>query len=115
MVLLLAWSLPFVFMGGSVFGFDALFAAVAAAFVFGTWIVVLIPLYLFVPLRSSFWRWPKCTICGAVSGAAIMVVIGNGMEPQILFVYAGLAAMAGGVTCLFASLTRYRFQCEKGP
>ena len=48
------------------------FALIFGKFVFGTWLFVLLPLYLFVPLRSVLWRWPVCTACGAVCGALIL-------------------------------------------
>src|SRR5260370_30541600 len=37
------------------------------------WLLLLVPLYLFVPSSSSLWRWPVCTICGAVAGYLIML------------------------------------------
>jgi hypothetical protein len=47
------------------------FAVASAQFIFGTWLVLLLPLYLFVPFRSILWRWPICTLCGALGGAFV--------------------------------------------
>src|SRR3954469_20320442 len=50
----------------------AVIAGYSAAFVLATWLVALVPLYLFVPRRSFLWRWPVCTTCGAAAGGLIM-------------------------------------------
>ena len=42
------------------------------AFVFATWLFLLLPLYLFLPRTSFLWRWPVCTLCGALAGPAIV-------------------------------------------
>jgi hypothetical protein len=96
-------------------GFYAFYAAIAGTFIFGTWLVILIPLYLLVPLRSPLWHWLVCTICGVLSGALIMFVICRVSSPQAVDwpSYVVLAAIVGGVTCLFASLTRRRFQYDR--
>jgi len=90
-------------------------ALVSGVLIFGTWLFVLLPLYLLVPLRSPLWEWPICTICGAISGALIMAVLGVGALPATVSweTYVGFCvggAVAGGVTCLFGSLTRRCFQ-----
>src|SRR6266403_2447603 len=46
-----------------------------AWFIIPVWILVLIPLYLFVPLSSPLWRWPVCTACGATAGFLIMALV----------------------------------------
>jgi hypothetical protein len=92
-------------------GYYAMFGAVAGAFIFGTWLVLLIPLYALVPVRSMLWRWPVSITCGAVSGATIMSVICHLNSPQADWKGPTLlAAIAGGITCLFASLTRKWFR-----
>src|SRR5689334_21204406 len=45
-----------------------------AWFIVPVWVVSLIPLYLFVPLRSILWQWPVCSACGALAGFLIMTV-----------------------------------------
>lgn len=73
-------------------------------FVFATWLLIFVPIYLFVPMQSVLWRWPVCTLCGAAAGAAIMCWLG-----AVGIIGGGVV---GGVTCLFASLTRRRFLLE---
>ena len=79
---------------------------VSSPFVFGSWLLIFVPIYLFVPSRSILWRWPVCMLCGAVAGAVIMYALGLGSEPA----FSISAAVVGGVTCLFASLTRRHFK-----
>ena len=84
-------------------------AVYSAALVFGTWLLALLPLYLVVPPHSPLWRWPICTCCGALAGAAIMFAFsGRPPHDDIL-----LAAITAGITCLFGSLTAHRFQYEQ--
>jgi hypothetical protein len=96
-------------------GYFAIFAVVSAIFIFGTWFVALLPLYLLVPLHSILWRWHVCTVCGFTAGAAIMLVFGRIMSPPQVdsWPYVILAGIVGGVTCLFASLTRHRFHYDR--
>lgn len=94
-------------------GFYFAFGVVAGAFIFGTWLVVLIPLYLFVPSRSALWHWPILTTCGAISAGSIMFAFCRLISPQANWTAeTSFAAIAGASTCLFASLTRKRF-CRK--
>ena len=86
------------------------FAAISAAFVFATWLVALVPLYLFVPRRSFLWHWPICTICGAAAGAFIMFgFYGYDSRDSFSPVAITLASIVGGTTCLFGALTADRF------
>ena len=96
-------------------GYFAIFAVVSAIFIFGTWSLALLPLYILVPLHSILWRWPVCTICGFTAGAAIILVIGRmSSSPQAhVWPYVLLAGIVGGVTCLFGSLTRHRFHYHR--
>ena len=88
----------------------AFIAAYSAAFVFATWLIVLLPLYLFVPLRSFLWRWPVCTVCGAAAGALIMFGFYGPNSPDTFSTVAIiLASIVGGITCLFGALTADRF------
>jgi hypothetical protein len=75
------------------------------------WLFALLPLYIFVPLRSSLWRWYLCTPCGALAGAAIMLWY---LHFRVwvwddVLVAVAMGAIPGGVTCLFGSLTVRRF------
>jgi hypothetical protein len=87
----------------------------ASIMIFCVWLVVGMPLYLLIPIRSPLWRWPICTICGAIGGAAIMLVVGRAVlsssEPWGDYVRPSIvAAGVGWITCFFASLTRRYFQ-----
>jgi hypothetical protein len=86
-----------------------------AGLIFVTWFIVLLPLYSLVPLKSRLWKWPICTICGVLSGALIMAIFSRISSPATVhsdqFVGpCALAGIVGGVTCLFGSLTKHRFQ-----
>ena len=76
-------------------------------FVFATWLVLLLPLYLFVPHSSFLWRWPVCTVCGALTGSAIVFAcygpdsFGRADFPTLIL----LGAVTGAATCLFGSLS----------
>ncbi|MEO7319390.1 MAG: hypothetical protein ABIZ56_10415 [Chthoniobacteraceae bacterium] len=88
----------------------AFIAAYSAAFIFATWLVALLPLYLFVPQLSFLWRWPVCTICGAAAGGLIMFgFYGPNSTDSFSNVAIILASIVGGITCLFAALTADRF------
>jgi hypothetical protein len=92
----------------------AVMSAVAFVFVLATWLVALVPLYLFVPLRSLLWHWFICTLCGGIAGAAIMFAFhglsfrGSGAISMVI-----LAAITGAATCLFGALTAARFHRPK--
>ena len=86
----------------------------ASYFIIPVWLLVLIPLYLFVPPSSVLWHWRVCTTCGVVSGLIIVGCVFRGLpgvgnlsiESWSFFV---MAAITGGVTCLIGALTRERF------
>lgn len=88
----------------------AFIATYSVAFVFATWLVVLLPLYFLVPSRSVLWRWPICTFCGAIAGALIMFGFygPNPLDSGSMLMIV-LAAATGGATCLFGALTTHRF------
>ena len=88
---------------------------VAGVFIFPVWLFLLLPLYLFVPERSVFWRWPVCTLCGTAGGGAIMFAFCafafreiTGSLPLV-----ALAALAGAATCLFGAWTRSKFRFRR--
>jgi hypothetical protein len=45
---------------------------VMAYFVVPVWLLLLIPLYLFVPTSSALWRLPVCSACGVAAGLVIV-------------------------------------------
>ena len=86
-----------------------------ALFIIPIWVLVLIPLYLFVPLSSPLWRWPICTACGATAGFVIMASVFIASDSSSSWSYGawqfcGIAALVGGATCLVGSLTRHVFK-----
>lgn len=78
-------------------------------FALPVWLIALLPLSLFLPYSSVLWRWPVCTVCGAIAGAIVVALVfpflGQGIPPEIWFFYS-LGAVVGGVTCLAGSLIR---------
>jgi hypothetical protein len=46
-----------------------------AYFIPPVWALILIPLYLFIPSSSMLWRWPICTLFGAVAGFLIVSLV----------------------------------------
>jgi hypothetical protein len=96
-------------------------------FTLPVWLLLLVPLYLFVPSSSVLWRLPVCTLCGAASGYLILLgfcvfasggptlrpVSGHTTVHSLLtgpwFLYL-VAAVIGGVTCFFGALTGARFK-----
>jgi len=91
--------------------FPALIAPFATSLIFGTWLLVVLPLVLFVRPRSVFWSWLPCALCGALACAAI-VTPWVATDPNRSFFWV-LAAVSGGQTCLIASLTRHRFMYDR--
>ena len=80
-------------------------------FVIPVWLVVLVPLYLFVPHSWPLWRWSICTALGAISGMCIVLAFLSrpGVNPpQNMLSWYILAAVIGGTTCLVGSLIRAR-------
>ena len=84
-------------------------------FILPVWLVVLLPLYFFVPRSSSLWRWPICTACGCAAGLLIVGVVFPlprlNSDLSLWMPYA-LGAIVGGVACLTGSLTCHRFQAR---
>ena len=80
-------------------------------FVFGTWLLVLWPLYVFVPLRFPLWHWPVCTLCGATAGFVLMALFLGRVPPptEPAFPLLTIAVLAGGCTCLLGALTAPHF------
>ena len=89
------------------------FSVAIWVFALPVWLVVLLPLSLFLPVSSALWRWPICAACGAIAGALVVALIfpppAQGVVIQIWFPYI-LGAIVGGVTCLAGSLIRKRME-----
>jgi hypothetical protein len=108
--LLLVWSTV---TGRSVSSSDLLgvplVTLAALVIVAPVWFLLLVPLYCLVPRGSVLWHWPICTACGVVAGAAIATYLSG--EPRSSFT--ALAAVTGGATCLFGSLSRHYFHAGR--
>jgi hypothetical protein len=94
---------------------DPVYLAIGSfPFVFVPWLIVFVPLYLFVPLRSFLWWWPVCTACGTTFGGVVMYLLSqphpqDGDSP----LFTSWAAMTAGILCLFASLTMPKYHYTK--
>jgi len=114
-VLLLAVPIAYgVAVGGADAGHPSIFLHVAISILTGlvllTWLIVFLPIYLFMPTRSPLWRWHIATPLGFVAGVVILAVVWNLIESSNPGGYFSLrAGIIGAVTCLTASLTRDRF------
>ncbi len=93
-------------------------------FVSVVWFAVLLPLYHEVPLTSPFWRWPICTLVGAISGWVVMDVFfaistphvaGSSDWVRIIFLNPlnWYAALCGGSIGLFGGLTAKYFYANR--
>jgi hypothetical protein len=90
--------------------YEKIVVMASLALVSAAWLVGLLPLYLLVPPRSWLWRWYVFTPCGALAAAVAMHAFCHHVWPRGGWDwFAAPAAFAGGVTCLFASLTSRRF------
>lgn len=81
-----------------------------ARFVFPAWPLMFLPLYMLLPSAAPLWKWPAFTALGAFCSIVIISItyriIGPVFPPHLIVIS---AAIIGGVTCLFASLTRHWF------
>lgn len=75
--------------------------------VLATWLLILLPLYLFVPRDWLLWRWPICTLCGALVGWLNMFGLSGFSLRDVPLLY--LASAIGAATGLVASLTAKHF------
>jgi len=78
----------------------AMMSVYATAFVFSTWITVLLPVHFFAQQNSPLRRWPIYTLLGVLSGAGVMICF-LGIRyslsvTSMLFV----ASFCGAITCL---------------
>jgi hypothetical protein len=80
-----------------------------------TWLLALVPLYLFVPTSSVLWRPAVCTPCGAVAGIVIAWPFFHpmwGVDSADFAIWNPfiLAAIVGGITRFTGAVTRDRFK-----
>ena len=79
------------------------------------WLVVLMPLYLFLPRESALWQARFATPLGAAAGGLLVVglfaLTGAWKEDNLFFgLYALTGAITGGTACYAATknVSRYR-------
>jgi hypothetical protein len=84
----------------------------SVSFILPVWLLLLVPLYFFVPRSWPLWRWPICTALGALAGISIIAIFLSRPDvnpPESISSWYVLAAIIGGVTCFVGSVTRERF------
>ncbi|SRR6266545_546734 len=79
-------------------------------FIAPVWLVVLAPLYFFVPRSSWLWRPYICTSLGAVGGLISVVVYTDANFDYYMASFYAVAAVVGAVTCFIGAMTRDRFK-----
>ena len=94
-------------------------AAGGGVFTLGIWILALLPLYLFFPIKSRFWPYLIYTFGGAAAWPMIIFSIDflgfPGISYEGVRVFAPFGGIVGCFSCLFGSLTKYRFQLRRSP
>jgi hypothetical protein len=79
-----------------------------AYFVVPVWLVLLLPLYVFVPRTSRLWSPGYCSVFGALSGALIISAffwLGGGVGFPLFGIFLFIAILVGASTCLFGAMT----------
>ena len=94
---------------GELAGNVAVFAVAMAVFILPTWILILLPLFLFTKKESFIWNYFFCPFLGIFIACSIIYIFGRINSPQadpkpILI----LAAIAGGSTGIVAAFSRHR-------
>jgi hypothetical protein len=115
-----AWS-----NGSNPFVAWLLVAYVSAFVVFGTWLVVALPMALFVPDRSAFWKPGVLTVVGVVAGPLVLLAIAvyslyqnPTISNPMAYILTGVAfpgipsAIIGGVTGAVASHLHARLKTK---
>ena len=85
----------------------------SVSFILPVWLLLLVPLYFFIPRSSPLWRLPVCTVLGALAGVCIVAIFLSRPDvnpPESILSWYILAAVIGGVTCFVGSTTRDRFR-----
>lgn len=99
---------------------------VSGFFVFVPWLMILAPVFRYLPLNSVIWWWPLSTVFGALSGVVILCgfwLLFGGFPPgptlleimtaviqKVILQPANLLpALCGAVIGLFAGLMKERF------
>ena len=86
---------------------------ISALLVLPVWLLLLLPLYVFVPRTSVLWHWALATPIGCIVGALLLVAYsGFGFPPNTPGPLLPVAAVVGAATCLFGSLTAPYFHAR---
>jgi hypothetical protein len=81
-------------------------------FVLPIWLFVLLPLYVLLPRSSRLWHPALCTVCGAITGAAILsayFALAAGGAFDLLYIFLPIGVVVGGVTCFVGAATARYF------
>ena len=83
-------------------------ALILAQFTVPVWLLVLLPLAIWLPPASRLWHPLVAGVLGALAGALILSVVLFvwSREGYLVWIYAPFGALVGGVTTLIGSLTR---------
>jgi hypothetical protein len=82
-------------------------------FILPSWLLLFLPLYIFIPHSSMLWRWPICTSFGVLAGVAIFLAVVGASDRHITvtdWFFLALASTVGGIACLTAALTSKYFK-----
>jgi hypothetical protein len=87
-------------------------AFMVGLFVVPVWLLVLLPLSLWLPASSRLWRPAICTSLGAAAGALLIIfcfAIWPGAPLGLALIVAPIGIVVGGVTCFVGSTTARSF------
>ncbi len=88
-----------------------LVALILAQFTVPVWLLVLLPLAIWLPRSSRLWHPFIAGVLGTLAGAVIAasVLYLWSREGYLILLYGPFGALVGGATTLFGALTRRRF------
>lgn len=86
------------------YGMPMIFAAYSIPYILGVWLLVVLPLYCFLPPKSRLWYWPISTLVFAIVGFALMSTMFRFNYNQTSIRIIALAALVGGSSGLCCSL-----------
>ena len=82
-------------------------------YIFRTWLLIVLPLFLFVSARSSLWRWPVSTAVFGLVGAVAMSAVFWFHVPSGFGRFVWFAALTGAATGLFSAVAQHRFRRDQ--
>jgi hypothetical protein len=75
-------------------------------FVVPLWLLVLLPVHVWVPSSSRFWRPLPCTAVGALTGAVLLTVyfsLSQDAPFELIWIFLPIGVLVGGVTLFIGS------------